>query len=113
MKSAYLMLLALCAVGAEAQPAPPAPARPASSAAAATLATGEVLEIDVKERRVLVKHGPIPSIGMDAMTMEFLVPDRKLLQQLKPGDHIRFGVAWRKGEYEITRAEVTSRKPKP
>ena len=45
--------------------------------------------------------------------MEFLVPDRKLLQQLKPGDHIRFGVAWRKGEYEITRAEVTSRKPKP
>ena len=99
--------------GALAQSAVPAPGRTASStaAAAASLATGEVLEIDRKEKRVLVRHGPIASIGMDAMTMEFLVPDARLLQTLKTGDKIRFAVLWRKGEYEITHAEVTARKP--
>lgn len=115
MKHLQLLLaLALaCAGCAQAQSATPAPGRAASSTAAATasLASGEVLEIDRKEKRVLVKHGPIASIGMDAMTMEFLVPDGKLLQTLKPGDKIRFAVLWRNGEYEITRAEVTARKP--
>ncbi len=120
MKHFYFCLLLLAlggATGAAAQtamPAPSAPSAPSASSAApaaAALATGEVLEIDAKEQRVLVKHGPIASIGMDAMTMEFLVPDRKLLQKLKPGDRIRFAVVWRKGEYEITRAEVTARKP--
>jgi Cu(I)/Ag(I) efflux system protein CusF len=113
VKHLCVLLLALCgATGATAQSA--MPARPSSSSAApvtGALATGEVLEVDAKEQRVLIKHGPIASIGMDAMTMEFLVPDRKLLQQLKPGDRIRFAVVWRKGEYEITHAEVTARKP--
>lgn len=72
------------------------------------------MEIDVKSRRVLVKHGPIASLGMDAMTMEFLVPDRKLLQKLRAGDRIQFAAVWRKGEYEITRAEVTGHQvPRP
>lgn len=113
MKPLYLLLLALCGANdAAAQTA--MPARPSSSSAApvaGALATGEVLEVDAKEQRVLVKHGPIASIGMDAMTMEFLVPDRKLLLRLKPGDRIRFAVVWRKGEYEITHAELTERKP--
>ncbi|MEO8652509.1 MAG: copper-binding protein [Ramlibacter sp.] len=111
LKHLYLLLALVLAYagGAAAQSA--APARPAASAGTASLATGEVLEVDQKEQRVLVKHGPIASIGMDAMTMEFLVPDRKLLQKLKPGDQIRFAVVWRKGEYEITRAQVKARKP--
>jgi Cu/Ag efflux protein CusF len=103
------LALAACGALAQAQSSAP-PARPASAAAAASMATGEVLEIDRKEGRVLVKHGPIASIGMDAMTMEFLVPDPKLLKQLKAGDQIRFSVVWRKGEYEITSAKVTGRK---
>lgn len=102
--------LALAAAfSALAQPAAP-PARTSSTAAAASMATGEVLEIDRKERRVLVRHGPIASIGMDAMTMEFGVPDPMLLKQLKEGDQIRFTVVWRKGDYEITHAQVTGRK---
>ena len=87
-------------------------ARPASSSAAGqgALADGEVLEIDKKEKRVLLKHGPIQHIGMDAMTMEFSVPDGKLLASLKLGDKVRFDAAYRNGDYEITRMEVVKRR---
>ncbi len=105
VRSTLALVLALAAlptaVSAQAQQA---------AATASKLANGEVLEVDRKEKRVLVKHGPIASIGMDAMTMEFLVPDTRLLKSLRPGDQIRFAVVWRKGEYEITRANVTARK---
>jgi Cu/Ag efflux protein CusF len=108
---AAALALALAACGAPAQAQSSAPSGRLSSAAPSTsMATGEVLEIDRKEGRVLVKHGPIASIGMDAMTMEFLVPDPTLLKQLRAGDHMRFSVLWRKGEYEITSATVTGRK---
>jgi Cu(I)/Ag(I) efflux system protein CusF len=115
MKVAHLLVQLAFAGSATAQgqtaPASAAPARPASSAAAAvgTLASGEVLEVDRKEKRVLLKHGPIASIGMDAMTMEFLLPDAKLLQSLEPADKVRFAVVWRNGDYEITRVEVVKR----
>jgi Cu(I)/Ag(I) efflux system periplasmic protein CusF len=105
------LALALAACGAPARAQSSAPSgRPSSAASATSMATGEVLEIDRKEGRVLVKHGPIASIGMDAMTMEFLVPDPAPLKQLRAGDQIRFSVVWRKGEYEITSAQVTGRK---
>ena len=107
------LALAMCAA-APAQPAPGGAlsARPASSSAAGqgTLADGEVLEIDKKEKRVLLKHGPIQHIGMDAMTMEFSVPDSKLLASLKPGDKVRFDAAFKNGDYEITRMEVLKRR---
>jgi Cu(I)/Ag(I) efflux system periplasmic protein CusF len=74
------------------------------------LANGEVLEIDKKEKRVLLKHGPIQHIGMDAMTMEFSVPDGKLLESLKLGDKVRFDAASKNGDYEITRMEVVKRR---
>jgi Cu/Ag efflux protein CusF len=115
------LALVMFAASAPAQPAPGSAvsAKPPSSSAAAqrTLANGEVLEVDRKEKRVLLKHGPIQHIGMDAMTMEFLVPDAKLLGSLKRGDKVRFDAAYRNGDYEITRLEVvkrqSSKRPKP
>jgi Cu(I)/Ag(I) efflux system periplasmic protein CusF len=82
---------------------------PAKAAGVAALARGEVLEVDRKEQRVLMKHGPIQSIGMDAMTMEFRVPDRKLLALLKRGAKVRFAAAYKDGDYEITRVELVKR----
>jgi len=110
----WVLLALAMSAAAPAQPAPGAAmsARPASSAAAGqgALANGEVLEIDRKEKRVLLKHGPIQHIGMDAMTMEFNVPDSKLLASLKPGDKVRFDAAYKNGDYEITRMEVVKRR---
>lgn len=101
-----LVLLSLAALAAQAQ-TPPAAAQPAARAPARALplARGEVLEIDTAQRRALVKHGPIPSLGMDSMTMEFSVPDAALLASFKPGDRIRFAAAYKDGDYVITRAE--------
>jgi Cu/Ag efflux protein CusF len=116
IKLVLLMASAAFAMSAAvlAQTAGPAPrGRPASSPAAAQgpLADGEVLEVDKAGKRVLVKHGPIQHIGMDAMTMEFGVPDEKLLSSLKPGDKVRFAAIWKDGDYVITRVEVV-RRPK-
>jgi Cu(I)/Ag(I) efflux system periplasmic protein CusF len=98
------------AIAAQAQPAgsPPSASKLASAAAAVQwpLVNGEVIEVDQKEKRVLLKHGPIKSIGMDAMTMEFVVPDAKLLASLKPGDKVRFAAAWKDGDYVLTRVEA-------
>jgi Cu/Ag efflux protein CusF len=108
MKLLHLLLLfALTAPVAQAQTSP-APAKPAAPAPTRQLplARGEVLEVDRQAASVLVKHGPIPSLGMDPMTMEFLVPDPKLLALLKPGDKVRFAAAFKDGDYVITRAEV-------
>jgi Cu/Ag efflux protein CusF len=117
-KFEQLVLLIAVAAGAaaSAQPlekAPPTAARAAPSAARAQkLATGVVIEVDAAAQRVLVEHGPIPSLGMDAMTMEFLVPDRRLVASLRPGDRIRFAADWKGGEYRITRIEDVTRSGK-
>lgn len=109
MKLSHLLLLLALAVPTVRAQTSPAPAKPATPTPIPQLplARGEVLEVDKKAASVMVKHGPIPSLGMDPMTMEFLVPDPKLLARLKPGDKIRFAAAFKDGDYVMTRAEVT------
>jgi Cu(I)/Ag(I) efflux system periplasmic protein CusF len=108
MKLSYLLLLLALAVPTVQAQTSPAPAKPATPAPTRPLplARGEVLEVDRQAASVMVKHGPIPSLGMDPMTMEFLVPNPKLLASLKPGDKIRFAAAFKDGDYVMTRAEV-------
>jgi Cu(I)/Ag(I) efflux system periplasmic protein CusF len=109
-----LLLPLVLATAAQAQTAlsPPVASKPASASAVKQwpLVDGEVIEVDHKDKRVLLKHGPIKSIGMDAMTMEFLVSDAKILASLKPGDKVRFAAAWRDGDYVLTRVEVQKRR---
>lgn len=101
------LLVALAAAPAQAQTSPTAgQPRSAASARQLSLAQGEVLEVDRAEKRVVIKHGRIPSLGMDPMTMEFAVADARLLASLKPGDKIRFAASYRDGDYMITRAEA-------
>lgn len=78
----------------------------ASSAAAQELATGEVLRVYPKEKRLLLKHGPIPSIGMSPMTMEYGVADSKMLARVKPGAKVRFMAVQVKDEYVVTHIEL-------
>lgn len=102
----FSLLLAATAA-ASGEPAP-APRQRASAAPAGELplATGQVLEVDRREGRVLLNHGPVQSLGMDAMAMEFAVPDARLMALLKPGDKVRFAATWKDGDYVLTRVEV-------
>jgi Cu(I)/Ag(I) efflux system protein CusF len=74
--------------------------------AADPLAEGTVKKIDAPAQRVMLAHGPIPSVGMGPMTMMFKVKDAALLKPLKEGDKVRFRVEEIGGDYTITRIDA-------
>ena len=77
--------------------------------AAQHLAEGEVRNIDRKVKTVTLKHGPIQSLDMPAMTMVFQVNDPALLNKVKPGDKVRFQAEMVGGEATITKIERARR----
>jgi Cu(I)/Ag(I) efflux system protein CusF len=79
---------------------------PYSISAADKLADGTVKKIDAPTQRVMLAHGPIPSVGMGPMTMMFKVKDAAMLKPLKEGDKVRFQVEDLGGSYTITRIET-------
>ena len=110
-----LALAVAASVNAFAQASSPekAAARPTSAPASAKapLATAEVVSVYAKDKRLLLNHGPIPSLGMGAMTMEFALADRTMLRRLKKGDQVRFSARQVADDYRITHIEVV--KPAP
>jgi len=102
-----LAALVLIAVSPEAwaQSGAPASALPSSAPAAVqaqALSDAEVRRIDAAGGRVTLRHGPIPSLDMPGMTMQFQVKDAALLQGLKEGSRIRFAAEKINGQYTVT-----------
>lgn len=67
------------------------------------MSQGEVLKVAPKS--ILLKHGPLLNLGMDAMTMEFGVADPALLKSVKKGDTVRFVADRLNGHFVVTRIE--------
>lgn len=107
---AFITLTATAAsmVHAQMQPSGQKAAVPVTTASpvATLLTSAEVLKVYVKEKKLLLKHGPIPNIGMDAMTMEFDVNNPKVLNSVKAGDKVRFSAAYVKRQYVVTHIEL-------
>jgi Cu/Ag efflux protein CusF len=76
-----------------------------AAAASAALTEGEVRKIDKAAGKVTIKHGPMPKFDMPAMTMVYRVKDKAMLDQLKPGDKIRFDADGVGGEFTVLRLE--------
>ena len=72
----------------------------------AQLAEGEVRKVDKEAKKITLRHGPIPSLDMPAMSMVFQVKDPTLLDQVKAGDKIRFEAEKIGGQYTVTRIEL-------
>ena len=96
--------------GAQAQPT----RSPASTAGKAwsigtvpamTLTEGVVERVDREHSEVVVNHGDLPNLGMEAMTMGFAVADKRMLDRLKPGDKVRFSAEIKNGEATVTYIE--------
>jgi Cu(I)/Ag(I) efflux system protein CusF len=51
---------------------------------------------------VTLKHEAIPAIGWGAMTMEFKVKDKMLLDKVKKGDKVQFTLMQQGQDYVIT-----------
>jgi len=76
-----------------------------STDAGSPLASAEVVAVYPQEKRVLLKHGPIPTLGMSEMTMEFGVADTRLLALFKRGKKVRFSAVRVKDDYVVTHVE--------
>jgi Cu/Ag efflux protein CusF len=74
------------------------PAHPPAGAAAPE-EYGEVRRIDREQAKLTLRHGPLKSLDMPAMTM---VSDPKLLEGLKEGDKVRFTARKIDGAYTVT-----------
>jgi Cu(I)/Ag(I) efflux system periplasmic protein CusF len=58
--------------------------------ASVAMTEGEVRKVDKSAGKITIKHGPLIKLEMPAMTMVFRVADSKMLDQVKPGDKIKF-----------------------
>lgn len=73
-----------------------------SQAYSATLADGEIRKVDKAAKKLTIKHGPIQSLDMPAMTMVYRVKDPKMLEQVKAGDKIKFTAEMVGDAYTVT-----------
>ena len=62
---------------------------------------GEIRRVDKDAKKLTIKHGPIPNLNMDSMTMVFQVKDPAMLDQVKAGDAIRFKAEKVGGNYTV------------
>jgi Cu/Ag efflux protein CusF len=64
--------------------------QPAASAAQVSMSDGEIKKVDKEAGKLTIKHGELKNLGMPGMTMVFKVKDPAMLDQVKPGDKVRF-----------------------
>lgn len=70
---------------------------------AEAMVKAEVIKVDKPAGKVTLKHGPIRTLDMDAMTMVFRVADPAMLDRMKAGDRIEFEADRVNGAITITR----------
>lgn len=70
-----------------------------------SLTDGTVERVDKEHGEVIIDHGDLPNLGMEAMTMGFAVAEKRMLDTLKPGDRVRFNAEIKNGEATVTYIE--------
>ena len=71
-------------------------------AGAVEMLDGDVRKVDKDAKKITIKHGPIPSLDMPAMTMVFQVKEPVLLDKVKAGDKVRFKAEQTGTAYVVT-----------
>ena len=69
------------------------------------MADGEVRKVDRDAKKITIKHGPLQSLDMPAMTMVFQVRDPAMLEKVKAGDKVKFQAEKVGGAFTITQLE--------
>lgn len=73
--------------------------------AESVLSEGVVKKIDKTTGKITIQHGEIRNLGMMPMTMMFRVKDPAMLEQVQPGQKIRFHVDIVNRAYTVVRIE--------
>jgi Cu(I)/Ag(I) efflux system protein CusF len=66
---------------------------------------GIVLEIDRKAGEIAIRHGYLPELSMDAMSMYFAVADPALLDKVRKGDRVRIKTGLVNGRFAVLSIE--------
>ena len=77
-----------------------------TAAAPVPLVAGEVKKVNKDTGKLTIKHGPLASLDMPAMTMVFRVKDPAMLEKVKAGDKINFAVERANGAITVTQLDV-------
>ncbi len=77
----------------------------ATAAAQLPMVAGEVTKIDAAAGKLTIKHGAIPNLGMDPMTMVFKATDPAMLKDVKAGEKINFSADKVNGQLTVTKVE--------
>ena len=64
-------------------------------------ASGEVRRINAAVGKITIKHGQIPELDLNAMTLVYRV-DPALLEGIQPGDTVKFTARREAGQYVVT-----------
>ncbi|NKC16733.1 MAG: copper-binding protein [Gammaproteobacteria bacterium] len=88
-------------------PTPTPPAQVPEKSPHATLPPGSdgrgiVRSVNLEQRKVKLKHGPIQKLDMPGMTMIFRVKDPALLKQIKAGEEVGFTIEMEGSTFYIT-----------
>ncbi|HJV63657.1 MAG TPA: copper-binding protein [Albitalea sp.] len=70
---------------------------------------GEVRRIDREQSKLTLRHGPIRSLDMPAMTMVFKVAEPRMLEGVKEGDKVRFTADRVNGALTVTAIEPAAK----
>jgi Cu(I)/Ag(I) efflux system periplasmic protein CusF len=68
-------------------------------------ASGTVTKVDRIAGKVTISHGPVPSLKWPAMTMNFIVRDKGLLDKLAASKKVDFEFVQQGRDYVITSAK--------
>ena len=99
------LLTGVCAIPSLAQATSDMATQPAATQAAPGLTNGEVRRIERETGKITIRHGAIENLGMPPMTMVLTSINPAFLDELKPGDQIRFAAEKLGGIYTLTRVE--------
>lgn len=109
MKTMIALIAALSLSGAALAQVSPAGHRPTELKvvqAPSPLSEGEVRKINKDAQKMTIKHGPLLNLDMPGMTMVFRVKDPAMLDQVKPGDKIKFTADKIGGAYTVITLET-------
>ena len=66
---------------------------------------GRVLEVDARAGEITIRHGYLPELSMDPMSMVFVVADPALLQRVRKGDRVKFRAGLVGGRFAVMSIE--------
>lgn len=82
--------------------------QPAASSTQDSMSDGEIKKVDKEAGKLTIKHGELKNLGMPGMTMVFKVKDPAMLDNVKPGDKVRFVADKVGGALTVTTIEIAT-----